>query len=297
MGDADDSYDFSNLSPFLDKLREGYQLVMGNRFLGGITRGAMPIHHRYLGNPVLTAIGRVLFHSPCRDFHCGLRGFDRQAILQLDLRTTGMEFASEMIVKATLNKLRITEVATTLNKDGRSRPPHLRSWRDGWRHLRFLVMYSPRWLFFFPGVAAILVGIVLGALVLPGPFFIAGMRLDIHSLLFASALIVLGYQAVTFAIFTKTFAIVTKLLPPDPVFEKPFEYITLEVGLVVGALLLLTGLTLSALAVFQWGRHSFGALNPEVTMRLFTPGLTAAILGMQTIFSSFFLSILGLHRR
>ena len=297
MGDADESYDFSNLGPFLDKLREGCELVMGNRFRGGIAPGAMPLHHRYLGNPALTAIGRVLFHSPCRDFHCGLRGFRRDAILALDLRTTGMEFASEMVVKATLNQLRIAEVPTTLSKDGRHRPPHLRSWRDGWRHLRFLLMYSPRWLFFFPGLAAIFAGLVIGGLVLPGPFTVGGIHFDIHSLLFASALIVIGYQAVIFAIFTKTFAIAEKLLPPDPAFETPARHITLEMGLLFGLVLLLIGFALSASAVVEWGRQSFGPLDPDVTMRLFIPGLTAAILGVQTIFSSFFLSILGLSRR
>jgi len=297
MGDADDSYDFSRLNPFLDRLREGCDLVMGNRFHGGIAPGAMPPLHKYLGNPVLTAIGRILFRSPCKDFHCGLRGFNRDAILALDLRTTGMEFASEMVVKATLNKLRVTEVPTTLSKDGRSRPPHLRSWRDGWRHLRFLLMYSPRWLFLLPGLAAIFVGVIIGGLVLPGPFAIGGVRLDIHSLLLASALIVLGYQAVTFAVFTKIFAIEQKLLPQDPTFTVLFRYVTLEWGLVAGILLFLLGLVLSGWAAVDWASHSFGDLVPAVSMRLFIPGLTAVILGAQTIFSSFFLSILGLNRR
>ena len=297
MGDADDSYDFSNLGPFVEKLREGYDLVMGNRFRGGIAPGAMPPLHRYLGNPVLTTIGRVLFHSECKDFHCGLRGFNRDAILALDLRTSGMEFASEMVVKATLHKLKITEVATTLAKDGRSRPPHLRSWRDGWRHLRFLLMYSPRWLFLLPGIVAMLLGVVIGGLVLPGPFYFAGIRFDIHSLLFAATLIVVGYQAITFAIFTKTFAIEQKLLPPDPVFQAPFKYITLESGLIAGVFFLVLGLALSASAFFEWGRQSFGMLDPEFTMRLFIPGQTAVIMGVQTIFSSFFLSILGLNHR
>ena len=297
MGDSDDSYDFAHLTPFVEKLREGYQLVMGNRFRGGIQRGAMPPLHKYLGNPVLTTIGRVLFRSECKDFHCGLRGFDRDAILALDLRTTGMEFASEMVVKATLNKLRITEVPTTLAKDGRSRPPHLRSWRDGWRHLRFLLMYSPRWLFLLPGALAIVIGLILGALVIPGTLILGHIGLDIHTLLFASALIVIGYQAVTFAIFTKTYAIQQKLLPADPSFEAPFQYISLESGLIAGVVLLLAGLALCATAVVSWSQRDFGALNPEHTMRLFIPGVTALMLGVQTIFSSFFLSILGLSHR
>jgi hypothetical protein len=269
---------------------------MGNRFRGGIAPGAMPPLHRYLGNPVLTTIGRILFRSQCRDFHCGLRGFNRDAILALDLRTTGMEFASEMVVKATLGRLKITEVPTTLNKDGRSRPPHLRSWRDGWRHLRFLLMYSPRWLFLLPGVLCVVAGIGIGALVLPHSVKLDGIEFDIHSLLFASALIVIGYQAIIFAIFTKTFAIAEKLLPPDPAFETAFKYVTLEAGLVVALVLLLGGMVLSTLAFFQWGENSFGPLNPSVTMRTFIPGLTAIILGVQTLFSSFFLSILGLRR-
>jgi glycosyltransferase involved in cell wall biosynthesis len=297
MGDADDSYDFSNLGPFVDKLREGYQLVMGNRFLGGIQPGAMPPLHKYLGNPVLTTVGRIFFRSECKDFHCGLRGFDRDAILALDLRTTGMEFASEMVVKATLNKLKITEVPTTLAKDGRSRPPHLRSWRDGWRHLRFLLMYSPRWLFLFPGFLAIITGLVLGALVLPGPFFLGHIALDIHSLLFSCALIVIGYQAVLFAIFTKTFAIQQKLLPADPSFTAPFRYISLESGLIAGFLLLVAGVILCGSALAVWDRHDFGNLNPGHTMRLFIPGITALMLGTQTVFASFFLSILGLNYR
>jgi hypothetical protein len=270
---------------------------MGNRFLGGIQPGAMPPLHKYLGNPVLTTVGRIFFRSECKDFHCGLRGFDRDAILALDLRTTGMEFASEMVVKATLNKLKITEVPTTLAKDGRSRPPHLRSWRDGWRHLRFLLMYSPRWLFLFPGFLAIITGLVLGALVLPGPFFLGHIALDIHSLLFSCALIVIGYQAVLFAIFTKTFAIQQKLLPADPSFTAPFRYISLESGLIAGFLLLVAGVILCGSALAVWDRHDFGNLNPGHTMRLFIPGITALMLGTQTVFASFFLSILGLNYR
>ena len=297
MGDADDSYDFSDLDRFMSGLRAGNALVMGNRFKGGIDPGAMPSHHRYFGNPVLSGLGRLLFRSPCGDFHCGLRGFEREAIRRLDLRATGMEFASEMVVRASLHGLKIAEVPARLAKAGRSRPPHLRSWRDGWRHLRFLLMYSPRWLFFLPGLVSILVGLIIGALVLPSPFFMAGIRFDIHSLLFASALIVVGYQAVTFAIFTKTFAISAGLLPPDPHFQAPIKYITLEIGLLLGLTLLAVGGVLSLMAFVEWGRRSFGPLDPEVTMRFFIPGLTSVILGVQTIFSSFFLSILGLNHR
>ncbi|HEY9721799.1 MAG TPA: glycosyltransferase family 2 protein, partial [Oscillatoriaceae cyanobacterium] len=198
MGDADDSYDFSSLGAFLVRLREGHQLVMGNRFQGGIAPGAMPPLHRYLGNPVLTGIGKLFFGSPCGDFHCGLRAFDRAAIEGLQLRTLGMEFASEMVVKATLHGLRIAEVPTRLAKDGRSRPPHLRSWRDGWRHLRFLLMYSPRWLFFYPGASLVLLGLFLMALVLPGPRHVGMATLDVHTLYVAAGMVLLGVQTLTF---------------------------------------------------------------------------------------------------
>jgi glycosyltransferase involved in cell wall biosynthesis len=297
MGDADDSYDFSNLDVFLDELRRGSQLVMGNRFRGGIAPGAMPPLHYYLGNPVLTGIGRLLFPSPCGDFHCGLRGFDREAILSLDLHTTGMEFASEMVVKSTLAKLRIAEVPTTLARDGRSRPPHLRSWRDGWRHLRFLLMYSPRWLFLLPGLCCMLLGIAIDGWLLPGPKVIHGVSFDIHTLLFASGLLVVGYQAIVFGVLTKVFALTEGLLPEDPQLTKIFRYVTLEVGLIVGAVVMLLGLASAVGAVAVWKSHEFGLLQPQQTMRLFIPAVTAVILGSQTILASFFLSILGLKRR
>lgn len=297
MADSDDSYDFSKLGPFVEKLREGFQLVMGNRFKGGIAPGAMPALHFYLGNPVLTAIGRVLFRSPCGDFHCGLRGFDRATILGLDLQTTGMEFASEMVVRATLAKLRIAEVPTTLSPDGRSRPPHLRSWRDGWRHLRFLLMYSPRWLFLVPGLGLIVLGLALNLWLLPAPKVIGGVTFDIHTLLVASGLIVIGYQAVVFGLLTKIFAITEGLLPADPLLNRGFRYITLEVGLVAGVLLVALGLAGAIGAMAIWRSHQFGALEPQQTMRLFIPSVTAIVLGSQTILASFFMSILGLKRR
>ena len=203
MGDSDDSYDFSRLEAFVDKLRQGYALVMGNRFKGGIKPGAMPPLHRYLGNPVLTAIGRLFFRSPCGDFHCGLRGFDRQAILDLDLQAPGMEFASEMVVKATIHRLAVTEVPTTLSPDGRSRPPHLRSWRDGWRHLRFLLLFSPRWLFLYPGMALFLGGVGLTGWLLPQARVVGGVNLDIHTLFYASIAVVLGAHLMLFWVFAK----------------------------------------------------------------------------------------------
>ena len=296
MGDADDSYDFTNLGPFLEKLRAGYELVMGNRFKGGIAPNAMPPLHKYLGNPVLTGIGRLFFRSPCGDFHCGLRGFSKAAIQRLDLRTTGMEFASETVVKASLHGLRITEVPTTLSVDGRNRPPHLRSWRDGWRHLRFLLLYSPRWLFLYPGLLLMLAGAAVSGWLLVGPRVVDGITLDVHTFLYAAMAIVIGYQTVIFAIFTKVFAITEGLLPEDPRLKKLFDYIKLETGILAGMLLLVAGIGLSIYALSFWSATSFGPLDPSRTLRLVIPAVTLIALGLQTVLSSFFLSILGLER-
>ena len=296
MGDADDSYDFTNLGPFLEKLRAGYDLVMGNRFKGGIAPNAMPPLHKYLGNPVLTGIGRLFFRSQCGDFHCGLRGFSKAAIQRLDLRTRGMEFASETVVKASLHGLRITEVPTTLSVDGRNRPPHLRSWRDGWRHLRFLLLYSPRWLFLYPGLLLMLVGAVVSGWLLVGPRVVDGITLDVHTFLYAAIAIVIGYQTVIFAIFTKVFAITEGLLPEDPRLKSLFNYIKLETGILAGALLLVAGIGLSIYALSFWSATSFGPLDPSRTLRLVIPAVTLIALGLQTVLSSFFLSILGLER-
>ena len=296
MGDADDSYDFTNLGPFLEKLRAGYELVVGNRFKGGIEPSAMPLLHRYLGNPVLTGIGRLFFRSPCGDFHCGLRGFSKAAIERLDLRTTGMEFASETVVKASLHGLQITEVPTTLSVDGRNRPPHLRSWRDGWRHLRFLLLYSPRWLFLYPGLLLMLIGTAVSGWLLVGPRVVDGITLDVHTFLYAAIAIVIGYQTVIFAIFTKVFAITERLLPEDPRLKTLFRYIKLETGIVAGALLLAGGIGLSVYALSFWSSTSFGPLDPSRTLRLVIPAVTLIALGLQTVLSSFFLSILGLER-
>lgn len=297
MGDADDSYDFSALGPFIASLREGHDLVMGNRFRGGIKPGAMPPLHRYLGNPVLTTIGRLFFRSPCGDFHCGLRGFSRAAVLNLDLQTTGMEFASEMVVKATLQGLSIAEVPTTLSPDGRSRPPHLRSWRDGWRHLRFLLLYSPRWLFLYPGTLLMLIGLGAMLWLVPGPLVIGGVTFDVHTLLYAAVAIIIGFQSILFAVFTKVFAISEGLLPRDDRLEGTYRYVTLEVGVVVAIILILAGLAGSAYAYWFWDQLSFGNLDPARTMRIVIPAVTSLTLGCQTLFSSFFLSILGLRRR
>ena len=296
MGDADGTYDFTALEPFLTKLREGSDLVVGNRFKGGIAPGAMPALHKFLGNPLLTGIGRLFFNCPCRDFHCGLRGFSKAAIKKMDLRTTGMEFATEMVVKATLLKMRVTEVPTTLSADCRGRPSHLRRWRDGWRHLRFLLLYSPRWLFLYPGTVLMTVGILLGLLVLPGPRKVGSTILDIHTLAFAAAMIITGFQAIIFAIYSKTFAINEGLLPPDSKMDKLYCFITLEVGLACGAVLLLLGLAGAVYALSSWGKRSFGSMDPVGTMRIVIPSATMLALGTQIIFSSFFLSLLGLKR-
>lgn len=297
MGDADDTYDFSQLNEFVAKLREGYDLVMGNRFRGKIMPGAMPPLHRYLGNPVLTGLGRLFFKSDVGDFHCGLRAFRRDAIERLGLRTMGMEFATEMVVKATAFGLRVTEIPTTLSPDRRDRPPHLRTWSDGWRHLRFLLLYSPRWLFLYPGIALFGLGIALSVALLPGPRKIGNIVFDIHTLLFAAMAILIGFQSVLFATFTKIFAISEGLLPEDPRLNRMFRYLTLEVGLVAGVLLILAGAGAWVLGLEYWRIRGYGALDPEKTLRIVIPGVVCFTLGFQVVLSSFFLSVLGMSRR
>jgi len=294
MGDADDSYDFGAIGPLIDKLREGYELVVGNRFMGGIQPGAMPWSHRWVGNPVLTFISRVFFHAPVGDTHCGLRAFKKDAYEKMRLRATGMEFASEMVIKAALKGMRITEVPVVLRPDGRSRPPHLRTWRDGWRHLRFMLLFSPRWLFLYPGLALFAVGVVLSALLLAGPLHVAGVRLDIHTLLVAGFLALIGYQLVLFAVFTKIFAVRMGFHPPHPVLERLFKFITLEVGLLAGALMVLAGIVGLVLAVASWQAVGFGNLNPSLTMREVIPAVLLLAIGTQTVFASFFISILSI---
>jgi glycosyltransferase involved in cell wall biosynthesis len=295
MGDSDDSYDFSRLDGFIEKLRAGYQLVMGNRFKGGIESGAMPRLHRYLGNPVLTAVGRVFFRSACGDFHCGLRGFEREAILGLDLQAPGMEFASEMVVKATIHRLRVTEVPTTLSHDGRSRSPHLKSWRDGWRHLRFLLLFSPRWLFLFPGAALFVVGLAMMVWLLPAPRMIGGVELDIHTLFYASLAVVVGFHSMVFWVFAKVYGVREGFVPPDPRFAAMMRLVTLEAGLIVGGALLLLGLALGVSAIGAWGGAAFGTLSPERAMRLVIPSGTAILLAFQIAYGAFFLSVLEIR--
>jgi glycosyltransferase involved in cell wall biosynthesis len=297
MADADDSYDLSDLEPFVDALRGGAELVMGNRFLGGIEPGAMPTLNRYVGNPILTRLGRLLFRSPSGDFHCGMRAFRRSSILSLGLRTEGMEFASEMVVRATLAKLRIVEVPVTLSSDGRTRAPHLRPWRDGWRHLRFLFLYSPRWLFFYPGVALMFVGVALGIALLPGPLHIGAVGLDVNAFVYCAVAVIIGFQAVLFSVLARAFAVGAGLLPPSRNTERIFRIVTLEVGLAVGALLLLAGIGLSVYTVWFWSGRSFGALSTSSTIRFVVPAAMLMILGLETVLASFFLSILGINRR
>lgn len=297
MADADDSYDFRDIPAFVEKLRAGADLVMGNRFMGGIKADAMPPLHRYLGNPVLTAMGRIFFHAPCGDFHCGMRAFRKTSYDSMRLRTTGMEFASEMVVKAALLKMNIAEVPTTLSPDGRSRPPHLRTWHDGWRHLRFLLLYSPRWLYLYPGLLLIAFGVAGTAWLLPGPQRIGSIVFDVHTLLYALMSIMLGFQAIAFATFTKVFAISEGLLPEDPRLSKVFRYVKLETGLVIGAVLMLLGLAGSLFAISGWRAQHFGQLNPSQMLRLVSPAVVALTLGFEIILSSFFLSVLGMRRQ
>jgi glycosyltransferase involved in cell wall biosynthesis len=298
MGDADDSYDFTNLMPFVEELRKGADLVMGNRFAGGIEPGAMPPLHRYLGNPVLSFIGRLFFRSHIGDFHCGLRGFSRDSVMALNLQATGMEFASEMVVKAALYGQRVTEVPTTLAKDGRSRPPHLHTWRDGWRHLRFLLLFSPRWLFFLPGLAVLIAGLVIGGIVAPHPFSIGSVTFDVDTLVGASAMVVIGFQAVLFWLFTQVYAGSEGFLPEEPRVTRLLERLSLERGLMLGGLIGLAGLAGLIFSVLYWHGRGFGQLNYEHALRLMIPSVTALIVSFQIVLGTFFLSILGIkHTR
>ena len=297
MADADDSYNFAHIPRFLAELRKGADLVMGNRFRGGIGPGAMPFLHRYLGNPVLSQLGRTLFSTPIGDFHCGMRAFSRDAYDRLALRTTGMEFASEMVVNASLLKQTIVEVPTTLQKDGRSRPPHLKTWRDGWRHLRFLLMYSPRWLFLFPGLALMLGGFALMAWLLPAERPLGHINLGVDTLAYAAAAVLLGFQLVFFGVAAKVFAITEGLLPEDESFQRWFRFVNLETGLIAGVLLVLIGLGIAISSVSDWAHTGYGPLPPVQMMRHTLPAMMCLMLGTEVCFASFFLSLLGLKRR
>jgi glycosyltransferase involved in cell wall biosynthesis len=295
MGDSDASYDFTHADRFLIKLREGWDVVMGNRFIGNIEPNAMPWKNRYIGNPVLTGIGRLFFKCPVGDFHCGLRAFSKSCAERLNLKTNGMELASEMVIKATLFKERMTEVPTTLRPDGRSRPPHLRPWRDGWRHLRFMLLFSPRWLFLAPGIILMFFGLIVGMFLISGPIALGHIKLDVHSLMFSAVAILVGFQSVAFAVCSKVFAIQSELIPSDKDFNKWMRRINLEKGLIIGTFLIVTGLLLSLRAVELWQLKEFGPLQPGQLLRWVIPGSTMITLGCQTILVSFFLSILGLN--
>ncbi|MGY1529173.1 glycosyltransferase family 2 protein [Luteimonas sp. A649] len=294
MGDADDSYDFSRLMPFVEELRRGSDLVMGNRFRGGIAAGAMPFLHRYLGNPVLSFLGRLFFGVKVRDFHCGLRGFNRDRIAALGLRTAGMEFASEMVVKASLADYRITEVPTTLQPDGRSRPPHLRTWRDGWRHLRFLLVHSPRWLFLVPGLALVAIGVLAMALIAMHSVRIAGVNLDVHTLAYAGAAVVLGVQMVLFSVLTTAMGVRNGWLPDTGRRRGLFPVLTLERCLAAAVLMFVAGVVISLYAVYVWASRDFGALDPRETMRWVLPSVMLMAVGGEVGLAAFFLEALRL---
>jgi glycosyltransferase involved in cell wall biosynthesis len=297
MGDSDDSYDFSNLDPFIQKLREGFDLVMGNRFLGGIAPGAMPWKNRYIGNPILTWVGRVLFKCPAKDFHCGLRGFRKDAFLRMDLRTTGMEFASEMVIKANLFGMRIAEVPTTLSKDGRSRPPHLLPWRDGWRHLRFMLLFSPRWLFLIPGATLFLISMVIYAAILFGPVKFGTVIFDVHTLFFAEAGLVLGFLATALGVVIRMFGMREGLLQEHSLLEKLRASPLLEVGGVVGISMMLGGLFFGFDALMSWGAVKFGSLAPGALLRTISLSTTLIMLGGVTLMTSLIMGFLALPTR
>jgi glycosyltransferase involved in cell wall biosynthesis len=298
MGDADDSYDFAAIDPFVERLRDGYDLVAGNRFKGGIHPEAMPRLHKWLGNPALSFIGRRLYGTPCGDIYCGLRGFDRQKIEALDVRSTGMEFAIEMIVKATMQGLRVTEVPTTLSPDAEGRVPHLNTWRDGWKSLRLLMLYSPRWLFLYPGLFLFVIGLAGMVWLVPDERAIGGVGFDVSTLLYFALAVIVGLQAMFFFLTARWFGISEGLLPEDPLIRRVVERPRrLEWALLVGTLLVATGVGLSLYAVSTWNDAGFGQLNYPDTLRIVIPGATLIACGMQTVLSALFLGVLGLRRR
>ncbi|MDK1118987.1 MAG: glycosyltransferase family 2 protein [Anaerolineae bacterium] len=293
VGDADDSYDFTNLQPFVAALQKGADLVMGNRFEGGIKPGAMPFLHRYLGNPILSWLARVFFKSTIGDFHCGLRGFRTKAILSLNLQTTGMEFASEMVVKAILLGLKIVEVPTLLYPDGRTRKPHLRTWSDGWRHLKFLLLYSPRWLFLYPGILLTILGLFASVILLIGSISIGNINFDINTLLYTSLLIIMGVHSIIFSIFTYVFGVNSKLRPRDTLTDLLVKQIELEKGILISLGMILLGFASSVGALIYWSQNQFGIIDPVISMRLVIPGAVLFTIGFQTLYASFFISILN----
>jgi glycosyltransferase involved in cell wall biosynthesis len=297
MGDADGSYNFMGLQAFLEKLRGGADLVMGNRFLGGIGRGAMPKLHRYVGNPVLSFAGRLFYRSDIGDFHCGLRAFRRDAILDLGLSSSGMEFASEMVVKAQLRGLNIAEVPTTLAPDGRSRPPHLRSWRDGWRHLKFLLIFSPRWLFFYPGALLAVLGLIAFAALLPGYQIVGDVRFGVHTLLFAGAAILIGGQLMSFGLLASVFGVREKYWFADGRIERLRRFLSVDTGCIVGGLMILAGVAGAVFALMRWAGAGYGDMQVESLMRITIPSVLLGAIGLQLIFTTFLMELLSHPRR
>jgi glycosyltransferase involved in cell wall biosynthesis len=295
MADADDSYDFSQLDSLVESLRAGNMMVIGNRFRGGIRSGAMPLLHRFFGNPLLSLVGRMFFSSAIGDFHCGLRGIDRAASLKLGLHAPGMEFASEMIVKATLARWRIAEVPTTLSPSGRSRRPHLRSWRDGWRHLRLLLMMSPRWLMLYPGSFLIAIGVAAQIAIARGPIVVSGVGFDIHTMLYAGSAVILGVQLVLFSVLARAIGVLKNVLPMRPTFARFLSVFTLERGIVLGLLLGALGLGLAVYSVTTWAQAHLAALDPTVVMRLAIPSVTLMLTGVEIVFSSFLLKFIDVQ--
>lgn len=296
MGDADDSYDFSEIAPFVEKWREGNELVMGSRFRGEIKPGAMPFLHRWVGNPILTRVGNLFFRNRLSDYHCGLRGFEKQAMIDLNLRTTGMEFASEMVIKAALAKLKIAEIPITLWPDGRSRRPHLRTWRDGWRHLRFMLLYSPNWLFIIPGLVLFGLGFIILLALVRGPLDIGRVRFDIHYMVLGSLLALIGFQVVTLGLYAKVYAVSEHFEASSRVLEIIFNYFNLERGLLVGSLIFFGGLGINSFILYIWLTSSF-TLGGQPRLREAILAMTLMVIGLQTIFSSFFLSLLGIPKK
>jgi glycosyltransferase involved in cell wall biosynthesis len=297
MGDSDDSYDFSELDPFVSKLREGYDIVVGNRFRGGIKPGAMPFLHKYLGNPVLSFLGKFLFRARINDFHCGLRGFRQDIVERLNLRSPGMEFASEMIVKSSIYRLKMCEVPTVLSKDGRSRPPHLRTWRDGWRHFRFLLIYSPKWLFLYPGLAIFFAGMLLGGIILKMPLRINNVLFDTNTLLYAMGASVVGFQLFIFWLFTRKYATQVGLLPESYSISRWGQFFSLENLLRLGVLCLIAGLWGTYNALASWQAVNFGKLDYPTSLKQVIPSVFLIIQGVQLCFSSFFMGVLDIIRK
>jgi glycosyltransferase involved in cell wall biosynthesis len=294
MGDSDDSYDFSSLDAFVARLRAGDDLVMGNRFAGGIKPGAMPWKNRYIGNPLLSGIGKILFSTPIRDFHCGLRAFSKTAFERMDLKTLGMEFASEMVIKATLLNMRVTEVPTSLWPDGRSRPPHLRPWRDGWRHLRFMLLFSPNWLFLYPGLLTMILGITLVIILSRGSLSIGGVNFDVNTLIYSAFASIIGFQAVLFSILSRIYAVQNRLYPNTGGFLKFSDWFSLESGVILGFFIALAGFVGAIFSFQEWNHQNFGNLDLGVTSRHVIPSAMAMSLGSETILFSLFQSCLSL---